>query len=176
MKSSLALALACCVGLAGGCKTDASTPAAGSAAPAPGTSTQAAPGATARSGRIDMPQVRPKLNPDGTSRDDKRADFAERRRERMKQWDADGDGKLSDDERVQMHKERFEGMHARFDQDGDGKLTPEELGKTRWFRGETATADLDGDGDISPAELEHALETSRPGRGPRPDFKGALGK
>jgi len=161
----LSSALACCLALAAGCKSDSKAPAASSA---PDT-TAHAPG-PARSGRIDLSRPRPKLNPDGTDREDKRAELGARRRDQSV-WDADGDGKLSDAERAAMHQERALGMHARFDLDGDGKLTPEELSKTRWFGGTASTADTNGDGDVSPEELQKALESSRPPHGPRPVFR-----
>jgi hypothetical protein len=157
----LSLALACCLALAAGCKSDSTPPAAGSAQSS----------GASRSGRIDMPRPRPKLNPDGTDREDKRAELGQRRSDQLSAWDADGDGKLSDAERAAMHKERALGMHARFDLDGDGKLTPEELSKTRWFGGAASTADTNGDGDISPDELQKALDSSRPPHGPRPQFR-----
>lgn len=163
LSSGLASAFACILALGAGCKTDSNAPAAGSAQTTAPDTTAHPPG---RSGRIDMPRVRPKLNEDGTSTDDKQqaeTDRSQRRSDRLKEWDADGDGKLSDEERGAMHKARLENMHARFDHDGDGKLTPAELSTTRWFHGDATAADADGNGDISPEELQKAFDASRGG-------------
>ena len=165
----LSLALVSCLALVAGCKSDPKAPAAGSAQGSSQAMTAHAPGAS-RVGRIDLSRPRPKLNPDGTDREDKRAELGARRPD-LSEWDTDGDGKLSDAERAAMHTERALGMHARFDLDGDGKLSPEELSKTRWFGGAASTADTNGDGDVSPEELQKVLESSRPPHGPRPQFR-----
>ncbi|HEY0927002.1 EF-hand domain-containing protein [Brevundimonas sp.] len=60
-----------------------------------------------------------------------RADFVERRVERLAAADADGDGTVTPDERraraVAMRSERAEARFARLDTDRDGKLSREEF-------------------------------------------------
>ncbi len=49
--------------------------------------------------------------------------------ELLKKYDKDGDGKLSDAEREQMHKDHMAEMLKKYDTDGDGKLSDEEKAK-----------------------------------------------
>ena len=49
-----------------------------------------------------------------------------RRKEMLEKYDADGDGKLNADERRKISEERRAEMIKRYDKDGDGKLSDEE--------------------------------------------------
>jgi len=44
----------------------------------------------------------------------------------LKEFDKDGDGKLSQEEKTAMHEARKQKMLKEFDKDGDGKLNDEE--------------------------------------------------
>lgn len=102
----------------------------------------------------------------------------------LKEFDKDGDGKLSPEERKQMRsamRERRQARHQellnRFDADGDGSLSPEE----RKVAHETvrkemlAKYDANGDGELDPeerramikAELGNPLAPFMRHRGPR---------
>ena len=122
-------------------------PAARAARPAP--ALPAAP--TAISDGSDRPQLPPGDHAWG------------RRGDRMAKWDKDGDGKLSDEERAAMMKERTEKMRARLDTNGDGKLTPDELKNTtgRMHFDDPTALDTNHDGDISVDELQAGMEARR---------------
>ena len=180
-------ALALCLALVG-CKDGTPTTDPSSAPAAPSAY-------QGRSGKIDVPKLRSAPALEGSDATDGRRD---RRAERMKRWDKDGDGQLSDEERAAMREdrkkrmlerldtdgdgvvseeeraaamlERATSMHDRLDADGDGKLTPAELAGSRWFRGDAAKADADGDGTISVDELQKAMAAGGGfGRGRRGD-------
>jgi len=106
----------------------------------------------------------------------------EHRAEWFKQFDQDGDGKLSPEERAQaeaafqsrMPPQMRERMLKRFDKDGDGKLSAEELQAAReaWqaerekvgkeFRERLLKKfDTDGDGKLSPEERQRAAQVLR---------------
>jgi Ca2+-binding EF-hand superfamily protein len=90
-----------------------------------------------------------------------RGDFAAR----MAQFDLDGDGFLSDEERDEMRKAMREEMMARFDLDGDGEISREERMAARQGRFENSERgqalmrqfDADGDGVLS-AEEQAAMD------------------
>lgn len=79
---------------------------------------------------------------------------------RMAQFDLDGDGILSDEEREAMRKAMREEMMARFDLDGDGEISREERMAARQGRFENSDRgqalmrqfDADGDGVLSDEE------------------------
>jgi hypothetical protein len=97
----------------------------------------------------------------------------------VKQFDKDGDGKLSPEERQAMHQERKARMEERrkemlekYDADGDGKLSPEEKAKAREERKAEMLRKFDKDGDGKLSEEERAAMPKHP-RGPRgPHGKG----
>ena len=99
------------------------------------------------------------------------------RAQALKEFDKDGDGKLSDDERKAMMEARKTMMEKlmkerekEFDKDGDGKLNDEErkamLEKVRQRRPEGASHfqeilkkyDKDGDGKLNNEERKAAME------------------
>lgn len=100
--------------------------------------------------------------------------------EMIKEFDKDGDGKLSEDERTAMRtafRERAEKARAErekeFDKDGDGKLNDEERKammdanreRMEQFRKEREKEfDKDGDGKLNDEERA-AMMAARPGRG-----------
>jgi hypothetical protein len=102
--------------------------------------------------------------------------------EMLKEFDKDGDGKLSEEERKAMReamKERHKDKFKEFDKDGDGKLSEaereamKEARKAEWLK----KYDTDGDGKLS--EEERKAMPERPVRpaGPRdPNGKGRPGK
>ena len=91
-----------------------------------------------------------------------------------KQFDKDGDGKLSDQERADMkaawavrREARQKEMLAKFDKDGDGKLSVEEKAEA-WKSGageirkkRFAELDKNGDGKISTDEIVVKVEQMR---------------
>ena len=83
----------------------------------------------------------------------------------LKEFDKDGDGKLSEDERTAMRtamqaraEEQRKALLAKYDADGDGKLGPEEAAKARADRQKEMLEkfDEDKDGKLSPEELRKA--------------------
>ena len=101
--------------------------------------------------------------------------------ERLARFDADGDGVLSDEEKI-LAREEFKkrGERAawsdrkhhnrvkRFDVDGDGVLSEEEKAAARAFREERhaeilSRFDTDGDGVLSVEEREAARASRRAG-------------
>lgn len=93
---------------------------------------------------------------------------APRFEEMFKQADADGDGKVTQEEFAAFRAARF----AAADADGDGKLSPEEMEAAREARrmervqGMVARLDTDGDGLLSAEELA----AGAPERGPEAMF------
>lgn len=97
-------------------------------------------------------------------------------RERMKQFDTDGDGKLSEDERYNMMAARAGAVLSRNDTDGDGVLSKAEFEASPAARrvGDFAAADTDHSGSLSADELGTAIVEAmkkaggfRAWRGPR---------
>lgn len=89
----------------------------------------------------------------------------------LKEFDKDGDGKLSDEERKAMHEamkarmeERRKEMLEKYDTDGDGKLSEEERRKARAAE-LIKRFDKDGDGKLDEAELA-AMPMPKPRPGP----------
>lgn len=76
----------------------------------------------------------------------------------MAQFDADGDGKISDEERKVARHKRAEDMRSKADANGDGKVTPDEISKGAFRRLDPEGIDTNKDGDISVDELEASLE------------------
>jgi hypothetical protein len=148
------------------------------AAPAPacnkGTSTPPAAGSgSAAAESIPEQPIRPKLPPTATTPyavdegDDAGSgagpgsDGARARwRERIAQFDTNGDGVISPDERAAMSGARATAIFQRFDADADGKLTQPEVQGTAIERriGDFAQADTDRDGSLSQVELAAALD------------------
>jgi len=113
------------------------------------------------------------------------------REDALKRFDKDGDGKLSDEEKLAAREgfkekhpqaaERFAEMKQRFDKNGDGKLSEEEREAAKaWMkehhqerggakgemRGKVLERfDADGDGKLSDAEKAAAREAMKQHRG-----------
>jgi len=119
-------------------------------------------GAAPRSGKIDLGARRNRGDVATAGSDavkeDRREALDDRRRERIAQFDGDGDGKISDDERKAARYKRAEDMRKQADADGNGKVTPDELAKGNFRRLDPETLDVNKDGDVSIEELETALE------------------
>ena len=108
---------------------------------------------------------------------ERREAFEERKRARISQFDADGDGKISDDERKAARHRRAEDMRTRADTDGNGKVTPDELAKGNFRRLDPESLDVNKDGDVSVDELETALDQrNRAWGGSRLRPEGRLGR
>lgn len=100
--------------------------------------------------------------------------------DRRAEYDTDGDGQLSDEERETMKEARRaerdarrEEMVAKYDADGDGQLSDAERAvmKTERVQGMVDRLDGDGDGKLTQAELEDGRGGGRRGRrGPPIDF------
>jgi hypothetical protein len=155
-RSLVAVVLALAAGAAGaGCSSKSSSaPAAGSGSAAAGR-TIAPITKPVRPGQIDpaAPQTAPLAPADvGAGR---AGDF----RERMKQFDTNGDGRLDEDERYHLMVARAGAMVARNDTDGDGALSPAELAASPIGArlGDFAAADTNHDGKLSPDELGAAV-------------------
>lgn len=139
--------------LAGACKSD---DAGGSTAPQQPSATTAAPPAEAPPAADD--QGRPGHN--GMSKDERRA-------ERLKQFDKNGDGRLDRDERGAMLTELVNKRMKRIDRDGDGKITRQEASAGRLGPRLLANfdqADSNRDSVITREELEAAIEARRAAR------------
>ncbi len=112
----------------------------------------------------------------------------------LEKFDADKDGKLSEEERTKAREsmrgqggpggERFAELMKKFDKDGDGKLSEEERAALRAEMGANRPEggrpnmeeiikkfDKDGDGKLSEEERA-AARASMPKRGPRGEGKG----
>ncbi len=183
MLKSLSIVLALATAL--GCKTD-NAPATGTASGASG-ATAGATSMKGRSGKIELPAQRPALPTDDPD-DDRGATVQgreERRQQRMAAMDTDGDGEVSDAERLAARAardaeikarldkdgdgtvseaeraasrlERAEGLHVRLDVDNDGQLTAGELANAPFGRFDAVTTDDNGDGVISVQELDKAI-------------------
>jgi len=109
-------------------------------------------------------------NPEGRRGGPSREDMEARRAAFMKQYDKDGDGEISEEERAAMRaefdKRREEGRAAmlkQFDKDGDGELSEEERNTARdtmrnKFQEITKKYDKDGNGRLEREEMEAARE------------------
>lgn len=165
MRKFFGFAVLACA-LAAGCKDSSSSSSAGSAE-------QAEPSAEAnkpkgRSGKVDFGPRRPALPGDGDKAEgsgEERprerpslADLDERRKSRMQQFDTNGDGQVSEDERKAARRKRAEDLRKAADTNGDGKVTPDELAGGNFRRMDPQSLDANKDGDLSVDELEAALE------------------
>ncbi len=182
------LAVLAAVDLAG-CKEARKKPAAGTSAGGEGQADRegraapdrhvgpsAGPMRPSRRGPMTAPEVRPPDEDpgsagepgggdgDGDGDGDERADRPARktRAERVAEFDADGDGKLTGEERDVMRKTRIGDQLERLDQDGDGKLTATEVDASKRFRTlDFVAADVDRDGFLSTEELDGAMTQRR---------------
>ena len=156
------LALLSALALVAACKTDAPTPAAGSAA-----ATTDGTGA-GRSGKIDLPRTRSGLPPAGAEAPPEppaEGDRGIRREDRRAMLDTNGDGEISPEEFAAGQLARAEEMHSRLDANGDGKVMIDELSDVRMARRmEMETLDADHNGEISTDELRVSLEKRRAAR------------
>lgn len=171
MKTCLSLIAALI--LATGCKTDGEESSTASSTPEAEQSAR-----KGRSGKIDLPTARPRPG-DGAARPELRDDRAdmtpeerramreerreERRAERLERIDADGDGKISEQERKAARSAQMDEMKTRLDTDGDGKLTIKELQESRMARRmpDMTTVDTNNDGEVSNDELRKSMEDMR---------------
>lgn len=98
----------------------------------------------------------------------RREEMMKRRGEMMKEYDADGDGTLDQNERTAMRTARMEEMFTTMDTDGDGQLSRDEA-EARNQRGQRLRdfegIDADGDGFVSQEEMQNMPIKGRPGRG-----------
>src|SRR5512134_3602025 len=80
-------------------------------------------------------------------------------RDRTKQFDTDGDGQLSDAERLEMMAARSARVMAKFDADGDGQMTRAEFAGSPMARriDDFAVADTDRNGTLSTTEIGRAM-------------------
>lgn len=141
--------------LAGACKSD---DAGGSTAPQQPSATAPAPQPEAPVAGDDQGQGGPGHN--GMSKDQRRA-------ERLKQFDKNGDGRLDRDERGAMLTELVNKRMQRIDRDGDGKITRQEASAGRLGPRLLANfdqADSNRDSVITREELEAAIEARRAAR------------
>jgi hypothetical protein len=165
LAASVGIALACSAGCSSKsssapAQAGSSEPEAGSARPAPAAPSQ-------------QPAAPAPANPAAPlAPADSHGDY----RERMKQFDTDGDGKLSEDERYAMMAARAGEVLGRNDHDGDGVLSKAEFEASPAARrvGDFAAADTDHNGSLSKDELGTAIVEAmkkaggfRAWRGPR---------
>jgi hypothetical protein len=89
---------------------------------------------------------------------------AEMRKKMLEKYDADKDGKLSEEERKAAQAGRRAEMTKKFDADGDGELSQEE--KATMKAEMLKRLDKDGDGEVSEEERKAAHHGRRgPGKG-----------
>jgi hypothetical protein len=74
-----------------------------------------------------------------------------RRREWIKRFDTDGDGKLSEEEKAKMEEARKERL-AKMDKDGDGEISPEEREQARKHRRRRVRRE--GEGEMKKKHVE----------------------
>ena len=123
----------------------------------------------------------------GFAQDEKKPDEGQRERRGsrqvppavLKEFDKDGDGKLSEDERKAMREAAQKKMLEKYDKDKDGKLNDEERKAMREDQEAKHKAllekyDKDKDGKLSPEERKAAIDAGEElpwggpgGRGPR---------
>jgi hypothetical protein len=96
----------------------------------------------------------------------------------VKEFDKDGDGKLSAEERTTMREtikarmeERRKQMLEKFDEDKDGELSPAEREKAREARRAEMLEKFDKDGDGKLSAEERAAMPKPPGRPGGPKWK-----
>jgi len=91
----------------------------------------------------------------------------------VKEYDKDGDGKLSKEERKEARAAMKAKALAEFDKDGDGKLNAEERKAAKESRAKKRKErmlkkfDKDGDGKLSKEERETMRAESKNRRGPK---------
>lgn len=95
------------------------------------------------------------------------AEIREVRRAEKAQYDANGDGELSRDERKAAKQARRAAMVSAFDSDGDGELSRDEREAAKEARMAEIEAQLDvnGDGTVSDAERAGYDEVKQDRRG-----------
>jgi len=101
---------------------------------------------------------------DGYISDEERTAAPYRRHtQRLEKFDADGDGHVSNEERAAARNQRKEQRLEEFDADGDGRLSEDELAAAHKKRQEQhiKVFDTDGDGKLSEAEKRAASEKRR---------------
>jgi hypothetical protein len=113
------------------------------------TSGEVAQGPSGRSGKIDLPQVKPSTgSPEAPKLPDGRGDRTK--------FDADGDGQLSEAEREARRNAFRDERMKELDTDGDGKISDAERAAGRAARDAERTARLDTDGDGQVSDTERA--------------------
>lgn len=163
MSKLIGLALVCGLSF-GGCKCSSESSSATSSNDDKPTATETSRPA-GRSGKIDLgtrrnPPAGDTTDGDKTAggSDTPRPSFEDRRAARLKEFDTDGDGKISEDERKVARHKRAEEMLKTADKNGDGKVTPDELAEGNFRRLDPQSVDTNKDGQVSADELEAALE------------------
>jgi hypothetical protein len=152
-----------CALAAVGCKADAKESTSGSSA-ATTAETPAGDGTPKpRSGKIDLGSRRNHDGAGGAATStmdpaDRKLQLEERRKARMALTDTDGDGEISEAERIASRTRRATDLHGRLDTNSDGKVTAEELASSSFRRFDPAGVDANKDGDITIDELTKALE------------------
>lgn len=123
-----------------------------------------------RSGKVDF-GTRRRPQPGGDSGDSggedgqgyepgaPRPGVEDRRRQRIAQFDHDGDGKISEEERKAARHRRAEDLAKSADKDGNGKVSVEEFSQSSFRRLDPAGVDTNKDGEVTVSEIEAALES-----------------
>jgi len=104
------------------------------------------------------------VGPGGGQRGRGRKTPEERRAERLKQFDTNGNGQLDRDERQAMRQANLDRRMKRMDTDGDGRISRQEASAGRIGQRLLADfdrADSDRDSYISRVELERAADQLR---------------
>ncbi|MEM7026900.1 MAG: hypothetical protein AAF410_01605 [Pseudomonadota bacterium] len=85
-------------------------------------------------------------------------------RDRVQQYDADGDGQLNEEERTALREARRAYLLDKYDADGDGELNEDERQAKRDAKRDAKRArvvekfDADGDGELNEEEKQAARE------------------